>query len=427
MTVRPQSLPDWLDFIGRQHHAEMALGLERVRKLAGRLGLLTFSCPVVTVAGTNGKGSSIAMLESIYLAAGYRTGAYTSPHLTVFNERIRIAGEHCSDDDLCRAFERIEQARSDIPLTYFEYATLAALEIFSSSAPDILLLETGLGGRLDAVNILHADVAVITRIGIDHVQWLGNDREDIGREKAGIIHAGSVAVIADPDPPASLLAMARKTARRQFRLGHEFRVGAGQEDWIWHGPASERLDLPLPPMPGRVQLDNAAGVVMAVNALRDRLPVTEAAIREGLANTALGGRFQVVGKDPLIVLDVAHNADSAAVLADNLAAQPVSGRTLAVFGMLGDKDAMTVIEKLTAVVDAWFVGALDVPRSARTAELTRLLNEAGGDEVKGFATIEQAWADARAKADPDDRIVVFGSFHAVGAIISSLSHPEQTQ
>jgi dihydrofolate synthase/folylpolyglutamate synthase len=411
------NLSDWLQFISEQHHKEMELGLDRVHKVASQLGIHGFNCPVITVAGTNGKGSSIAMLESIYSEAGYTTGAYTSPHLTVFNERIRIGGQFCSDEALCAAFQRIEDNRNEIPLTYFEFATLAAFIIFSDAPLDVVLLEVGLGGRLDAVNIFAPDVALITRIGVDHADWLGDNREDIGREKAGIIHPSSLAVIADPEPPASLVSVAEQTAQSSYQLNVDYFHTTDENVWSWNYVDSSISDLPLPPMAGSAQLDNAAGVLMAVHSLQHKLSVSRDAIRQGLAATELAGRFQVIAGDPVVVLDVAHNEDSAALLAENLARQPVQGRTLAVFGMLGDKDIGAIIPGLSDCIDAWYVGGLDAARGASAEDLARSLEASHVQNVSQFSRIEAAWEAAKAVAGKGDRIVVFGSFHTVGAII----------
>jgi dihydrofolate synthase/folylpolyglutamate synthase len=412
-----RELADWLQFIGSQHHKEMELGLARIQRVAGHLGLEKFDCPVITVAGTNGKGSSVAMLESIYLAAGYRTCAYTSPHLTVFNERIRVAGAFCSDADLCDAFARIDSNRSGIALTYFEFATLAALLIFSEAEPDVVILEVGLGGRLDAVNIMAPDVSLITRVGIDHTDWLGDDREAIGREKAGIIHPTSMAVISDTEPPLSVTRAAGNTARASFFLGPHFSYEKQDDHWHWiHG--DHGIDGLPPPGTGQAQFNNASGVLMAIAILQDRLTVTDADIRKGLAEMKLAGRFQVIDGEPKVILDVAHNEDSAALLADNLSSDDCAGRTLAVCGMLADKDIDAAMEKMVSLVDHWYTGGLDAARSASGEELARILVRNGATDVSQFNRIESSWAAARADASGDDRIVVFGSFHTVGAIIS---------
>lgn len=423
MSTKPQSVTDWLQFIGEQHHKEMELGLDRVHRVAGQLGIHSFSCPVITVAGTNGKGSSIAMLESIYRTAGYTTGAYTSPHLTVFNERIRVAGKYCSDEALCEAFQQIEDNRAGIPLTYFEFATLAAFIIFSSESLDVVLLEVGLGGRLDAVNIFAPDVALITRIGVDHADWLGDNREDIGREKAGIIHPTSIAVIADPEPPDSLVNVAERNAQSSFQLNVNYAHKTGENGWSWAFREKTITKLSPPPLAGTAQLDNAAGVMMAVHVLQGRLNVNDDAIRLGLEKTEIAGRFQVITGDPVVVLDVAHNEDSAALLAENLTQQLIPGRTFAVFGMLGDKDIDAVISQLSPSIDAWYVGGLDAARSASAGNLARCLLARKVHNVSQFNNIEDAWGAAMEQAGKGDRIVVFGSFHTVGAIICALKRP----
>lgn len=417
----PDSLSGWLEYIGSQHPSDMELGLGRIKQVADTLGLQEFNCPVITVAGTNGKGSSVAMLESVYTAAGYRTAAYTSPHLTVFNERIRIGKRFCSDQALCDAFEQVDASRRDIPLTYFEFATLAGLIIFAASKPDVVILEVGLGGRLDAVNILAPDVALITSVGIDHADWLGDDREQIGREKAGIIHPTSIAVIADPDPPASVIDAANRTAIARYRLNQEFRHEISDTVWNWLHGQMVIQDLPCPPGAGRAQYDNAAGVLMVLSALQSRLPLDDQLIRTGLSQVELAGRFQVIAGEPMVILDVAHNEDSVALLAENLDGQICTGRTLAVCGMLADKEIGKTTGKLMQLVDAWYVGGLDAARTAQASDIALILQQTGASDIKDFERIESAWQAARDDAQRADRIVVFGSFHTVGAIIEYLS------
>jgi len=423
MTNKIPSLSDWLQFISEQHYKEMELGLDRVHKVFNQIGLQPFKIPVITVAGTNGKGSSVAMLESIYSEAGYTTGAYTSPHLTVFNERIRIGGKFCSDEALCAAFQQIEDKRDGVPLTYFEFATLAAFIIFAQASLDVLLLEVGLGGRLDAVNIVVPDVALITRIGVDHADWLGDNREDIGGEKAGIIHLSSIAVIADPEPPASLIRIAEETALSNFQLNVHYAHKADEDKWSWESADKKLAKLPVPPMAGRAQLDNAAGALMAVQVLQKMLNVSDDEIRQGLDKTELAGRFQVIAGDPIVVLDVAHNEDSAELLAENLSRQSISGRTLAVLGMLRDKDIEAIIPRVSTCIDAWYVGGLDAARSAPAEDLARCLKAGQAENISQFRYIEAAWEAAKADAVKGDRIVVFGSFHTVGAIICALQRP----
>ena len=325
-------LADWLRWQESLHPSAIDLGLERPRSVWTRLG--SGRAPVViTVGGTNGKGSCVAFLEAILRHAGYRAGCYTSPHLVRYNERIAIDGEPVSDEVLMSAFQRVEETRGDTRLTYFEFGTLAALDIFARSRLDVAVLEVGLGGRLDAVNIIDADVSVITPVGVDHVEWLGTDRESVGREKAGIFRRGRPAVVADPDPPASVLNAADALDCPLWIAGRDYRFDAGPNDWTWHGPDVVRRGLPVPVMRGRHQLSNAAAAIAVLQRAAGRLPVDQRAIRTGLLNARVQGRFQVLEGKPSVVLDVAHNPDAAAVLADNLRHLPRPGRVLSVFGL----------------------------------------------------------------------------------------------
>lgn len=375
---------------------------------------------VLTVAGTNGKGSAVAMLEAILRAAGYQTGAYTSPHLIKYNERVRVNGADATDEVLCAAFERIEAARGEIPLTYFEFGTLAALDQFSRAGIDVAVLEVGLGGRLDAVNAIDADAAIVTSIGIDHVQWLGDTREAIGREKAGIFRRDRPAVCADPEPPASIAEAARAVGARLYQRDRDFFVERGDSGWTFRSPSGVRAGLPYPSLRGDYQLDNAAGVLMALEAVSDRLPVSQQQVREGLVTAVVAGRFQVLPGLPLRVLDVAHNPDAVRRLAVTLKQQPVAGRTLAVFGMLRDKDIAGAARAMRDVVDAWYVTTLGgTERGASAEEAAQALAAAGIDKpVTKFTDARAAYADARRAAAPVDRIVVFGSFYMVGDILS---------
>ena len=374
---------------------------------------------VITVAGTNGKGSTVAMLEAILCAAGYRVGTYTSPHLIAFNERVRVNGVPVTDEKLCVAFERVESLRGEIPLTYFEYGTVVALELFRSHRIDIAVLEVGLGGRLDAVNGVDADVAVISSIGIDHTAWLGSDREAIGREKAGIFRANRPAVCGDPAPPASVAQAAAKTGAKLLQLNRDFFVERSPHGWTWRHLNRVRAGLPYPAARGDHQVTNAAAALMALESLDDRFPVTQAQIREGLHEAAVPGRFQVLPGRPMRVLDVAHNPQAAAALVATLKQQPVNGKTLAVFGILRDKPVVEIVRIMQDVVDAWYAATLDAPRGATAAELVAGLANAGvAENVSGYPDVGSAYAAAARDAKGDDRIVVFGSFYTVGAILA---------
>ena len=421
--ARPSNLPDWLAYLETLHPKSIAMGLERVEAVASRLGI-RIACPVVTVAGTNGKGSTCAMLESIYRHAGYHTGLYMSPHLLRFNERVRIGGEEAADSALVAAFDTVETARSgspDVPLTYFEFTTLAALLLFQQAGLDVLILEVGLGGRLDAVNVIDADVAVVTTIDVDHVEYLGPTREDIAREKAGIMRAGRIAVCGEPDPPRSLIESARATGAALWRIGREYGYETQALQWRYHGPGGARYGLPQPALRGAYQVGNAATVLAAIDALRERLPVAAGAIRDGLVHVELAGRFQVLPGRPTVVLDVAHNPHAARALADVLGTMGYFAATRAVFGMLADKDIDGVIGALRERVDVWHVASLPGPRGASAAELVRRLREAGVAEpaVRSHDSIAQAFLAARDEAQETDRIAAFGSFLTVAAALDA--------
>lgn len=403
------------------HPQEIKLGLDRIREVQKRLRAEQLPFPIVTVAGTNGKGSTVAMLESILHAAGYKVAAYTSPHLLDYNERVRIARLPVDDARLCAAFARVDHARHATPLTYFEFGTLAAIEVFRDARVDLAVLEVGLGGRLDAVNAWDADVAVITAIGIDHTEWLGPDRESIGREKAGVMRAGRAAVCSDPAPPASIAQAAQAIGARLYQLPRDFACERQGASWNWRSGESLRAGLPYPALRGDYQLDNAAGVLMALALLADRFPVTQAQVRAGLLDAALPGRFQTLPGTPARVLDVAHNPQAAQALAATLRQQRVPGRTLAVVGMLKDKPLREVLAVLAPGVDAWFLGSLpQTPRGASAEQLRAALPPSATASV--HADVASAYRAALVQARSQDRIVVFGSFYTVGAILRSLQH-----
>jgi dihydrofolate synthase/folylpolyglutamate synthase len=407
--VSVRSLSDWLEYIERQHPLPIALGLDRVLDVLKKLEV-KIACPVVTVGGTNGKGSTCAMLESILQAGGYRTGLYTSPHLLRYNERVRIAGREADDGALCSAFEAVEQARGAVPLTYFEFATLAAFYLFANENLDAAVLEVGLGGRLDAVNAIDADCAVLTSIGIDHVEFLGDTREAIGREKAGIFRRSRPAVVAEPDPPQSVL-----SADAQLLLiGRDFGYVNQGSQWSWWGPSGKRSGLAHPALRGATQLRNASAALAALDSLRERMPLPMQAVRRGLAEVSLPGRFQVLPGRPQVVLDVAHNPEAAAVLAATLGDSGFSPETIAVFGMLRDKDIAGVVRAMAPRITRWHLATLPGPRGADAAELSEIL---GKENIKApasrFATVAAALAAARKEAGENDKIVVFGSFLTV--------------
>lgn len=411
----PRTLPDWLAWLEQQHPKAIDLGLERVGQVADRLGLRHPGCPVITVGGTNGKGSTVATLVSIYRSAGLRVGSYTSPHLLRFNERICLGGEPVDDATLVAAFDRIEAARGTTSLTYFEFTTLAAFLVFRDAAPDVVVLEVGLGGRLDAVNLIDADVAVVTSIGIDHTEYLGNTRELIAIEKAGIFRSGHPAICGDLDPPASLVEAAARLGAPLQRRGRDYDFDADEAGWTWRGPGRELRGLPRPAL----ALDNAATALAALFAAP--LDVPEAAVRDGLRQASLAGRLQAAARAPLVLLDVAHNPHGAAFLMAQLPPAAPGQRTLAVLGMLADKDAGGVMDACLGRIDAWHVATLSVPRGQQADVLAEMLLERGCTVAGTYGSVSAALAAARQRALPTDRILVFGSFYTVGAAQAALA------
>lgn len=424
--MTPRTLDQWLERIGALHPRAIDPGLERVRPVAEALDVVELGCPVVTVGGTNGKGSSVAMLESMYAASGYRVATYTSPHLLRYNERVRIDGVEASDEALCEAFERVEEARAGVSLSYFEFGTLAALDLFRRAGPDVVILEVGMGGRLDAVNIVEPSVALVTTIGLDHTEWLGPDREAIGREKAGIFRRGRPAVCGDADPPASLLAAAREIDAPLYLRGRDFDAFPAGEDgrWSWRGPRESKGNLPPLTLSGRFQLGNAAGVLMVAELLSSVRPLDPERAIQGLASARVAGRCtRLRGRVPVLV-DVAHNVDSARAFASVVAAEPCSGRTLAVFGALGDKDLPGMVQAMAGQVSAWYVAAPQAERAASVERLAAAVQAGAGTGARTFASLADAWRQALADARQADRILVFGSFYTAAEILSLASNGE---
>jgi dihydrofolate synthase/folylpolyglutamate synthase len=375
---------------------------------------------VFTVAGTNGKGSTCAMLEAILLQAGWRTGVYTSPHLVHFEERCRIGGEIVKADQLVPHFERVEAAREGASLTYFEFTTLAIMGLMADSQLDVAVLEVGLGGRLDAVNIVDADCAVITSIDLDHMEFLGPDRESIGREKAGIMRTGKPAVVSDPVPPQSVVDRAVEIGADLWLLGRDYNFQGDKQQWGWAGRGRRYAGLGYPALRGANQLVNASGVLAALESMRAQLPVTAQAVRNGLAMVELPGRFQIVPGQPALVLDVAHNPHSVAALAANLDAMGFYPVTHAVFGAMADKDLAPMLQKVMPIVDRWYFTDLPTPRAESAANLEakwRALEKRADARSSTHASPAEAFAAARASANPADRIVVFGSFYTVGGVL----------
>ena len=407
------TLAGWLEHIERQHPQPIALGLERVADVFSSLET-NFSCPILTVGGTNGKGSTCALMEAILSSAGYRTGLYSSPHLVRYNERVRVAGREASDGDLCDAFAAVEAARGAVPLTYFEFGTLAAFWLYARSGIDALVLEVGMGGRLDAVNVLDADCAVLTSVGVDHVEFLGHTREEIGREKAGIFRAGRPAVIADPQPPASVLAEIERVGAVPVLLGRDFGYANQGTQWAFWGPAGKRPGLAHPALRGGMQLRNASAAIAALDTLRQRLPIAAQDVRRALAEVVLPGRFQVLPGRPQVVLDVAHNPEAAAVLAANLGDSGFSPETIAVFGMLKDKDIAGVVRAVAPRITRWHLASLPGARGAESSFLKKvLLQEKIQGPIFEHASVAEAFAAARKEAAENDKIIVFGSFLTV--------------
>jgi dihydrofolate synthase / folylpolyglutamate synthase len=416
--VRFTTLTAWLAWQETLHPSRIDLRLERVGAVWDALGL-GLGCPVITVGGTNGKGSVVAYLDEMYRAAGYRTCAYTSPHLLRYNERIRIDGAEADDAAICAAFARIDAARGDAQLTYFEFGTLAALLLFAEAAPDVVLLEVGLGGRLDAVNIIDADVSVVTTIGRDHMAWLGDTPEQIAFEKAGIFRAGRPAIIGQADAPLRLRERAVEIGAVPLQLGRElhWRPAAGQ--WQWQGPDGAVRDaLPAPALRGRYQYDNAAAAIGAVHCLNERLPVSNAALRQGLHRVRLPGRFTVLPGRPRWILDVAHNADGARALAGNLAALDATGGRHALVGISTDKEAGAIAGALADWVDEWHLVAAPGDRGMPVDVLADAIAEAlPGARMQRHADIDAAIGALAGTLSEDACVLVLGSFTMVEAAL----------
>lgn len=416
--MRFDNLTDWLRWQETLHPSAIELGLERVRRVWERMGPADLPFPVIAIAGTNGKGSCAAMLEAIYAAAGYRTACYTSPHLLRYNERIRIDGLEVTDSALCDAFQRVDSARGDDSLTYFEFGTLAAVDLFAGADTDIAILEVGLGGRLDAVNLFDADLALITSIGRDHTAWLGETLEEIALEKAGILRAGSTAVIGHRDPVPALSMHGEGIGCRMQVLGRDFDWEAEASGWRWEGPGFPPLVLDPPSLRGRVQIDNAAAVLMCVSSLRERLSVSLANLRQGLQRARMPGRLQVLTGAPTWILDVAHNAQAAEVLAENLRSLPCNGRRHAVIGMLADKDPAAVATPLSEWVDLWHLGMAEDSRAMPVEGLYAALSGiVPARKIRKYDGIGAAVSGARSAALENDCILAFGSFTTVEAAL----------
>jgi dihydrofolate synthase/folylpolyglutamate synthase len=421
------SLAGWLARLERLHPKGIDLGLDRVRPVAERLEL-DLKAPTIIVGGTNGKGSTCAMLESILRAAGYRTGLYTSPHLLDFNERARIDGSSASDEQLVEQFEAVEAVRGTTSLTYFEFTTLAVLRLFAASRLDAMVLEIGLGGRLDAVNLVDGDAAIVTSVDLDHMDYLGSTREAIGLEKAHIYRAGRPAICSDPQPPQSLVAHADRIGADFWRFGRDFNYQGDRQQWAYGGREVRRTGLPYPALRGANQLLNASGALAALEALSDRLPIAQQAVRHGLLTVDIPARFQVLPGRPTTILDVAHNPHAAAVLAENLDSMGFFPVTHAVFGMLRDKDIAGVVARLGDRIDHWHVGSTSGVRGASASEVAALLRSAGvgtasGQSITEHNGVADAYLAARESASADDRILAFGSFLTVADVMRAIRSP----
>lgn len=418
---RPDNLDTWLELLEQRPGAPIRLGLERVRAVRDALAATT-DAVVITVGGTNGKGSTCAMLESILMAGGYRVGCYTSPHLLRYNERVRVGGREADDAALVEAFDAVERARGDTPLTYFEQGTLAAWQVFCRQRLDVVILEVGLGGRLDAVNVFEPDCAIVTGVAMDHMDYLGATREAIGFEKAGIFRTGRPAICSDPLAPDSLVAHAQEIGADLKLIGRDFGFSGDRAQWTWWQNGGQRRGgLAYPALRGANQLLNAAGALMALECLRGRIPVSMQAVREGLLLVQLPGRFQVLPGRPSVILDVAHNPQAAGVLAENLSNMGYFPETWAVFGMLADKDVEGVVGLMRGRVDHWLLAGLPGPRGLSAEALAERVRQAGVEsELRCFQNPSAALAAAQEAVDEGDRIVAFGSFLTVADVLHSV-------
>lgn len=407
------SLEEWLVYLEQLHGQAIELGLDRIRHVATELNLLKPAPFVFTVGGTNGKGTTCRTLEVLLMAAGYRVGVYSSPHFIRYAERVRINGQELSDQQHISSFDSLNQGRGETSLTFFEFSTLSALQLFKQSDLDVVILEVGLGGRLDATNIVDADVAVLTSIALDHTDWLGPDRESIGREKAGIFRQGKPAVVGEPDMPFTISKVAQDKGAILLARGKEWSYSASSHSWQFQDIQGKLTELPLPQIP----LANAATALAALRV--SGLTLSEAVLRESIATATLPGRFQIVQHSPLVILDVAHNPHAARYLVEKIEQLAPKGKVHGVLGMLHDKDIEGTITILSEAVDQWYCASLDGPRGASAQRLQQSLPEA-----ECYDRVEQAWQAALSQADADDVVLVCGSFHTVAALMA-LSNKEQ--
>ena len=415
------NLTDWLGYIESIHPSTIDLTLERIKIVIECLNL-DISFPILTVGGTNGKGSTCSILESIYREAGYKVACYTSPHFLNFNERIKIQTLAVSDEVICEAFSRIESAREGVTLTYFEYGTIAAMIIFSEAHVDVAILEVGLGGRLDAVNVFDADCAIVTTVDLDHMDYLGHTREAIGFEKAGIYRTEKTSICGDFDPPQSLIKHAELIHADLKIIGKDFGYEAHHDSFDFLIDSTFVMNLPLPKLQGDFQLANATNALMAVKAMEDKLPLTEISIQKGITLTLLPGRFQEVKKMPSLILDVAHNPQAARSLSHNLKTHVVPGKTIAVFSILKDKDIFGVINELNLDIDDWFIAEIQNERAASIENISNTIQKINPSaHIEAFKNIQEAYQFASKEVTRNDRIIVFGSFFTVADIMKIIS------
>lgn len=418
MTIVADTLDGWLAALEQLHPTPIELGLTRIHAVAEKMGLLEMPCPLITVAGTNGKGSTVTYLDAIYRAAGYRTCCQFSPHMLRFNERIRLNGDDATDAQILEALATVESGRGNISLTYFEYTVLAAVWLYQRAEPDVIILEVGLGGRLDACNVWDCDAAIITNIAVDHERWLGDNREAIGGEKAAISRPGHPAIVGDMDPPNSLIDTLRTIGADVRLIDHDFSIETAVKGWVYKS-ADVELQLPMPALVGEWQLANAACAVTAVQSLAGRLPVDEQAIGRGLQNAHIAGRFQR-GKinEVGVVMDVGHNPDAARRLASQLAADSSKGRTLAVSAVMADKDLDGMLTHLGSCFDHWYLGGLDIDRAMEPVDYQARLAAHTQAPVTCCTSLSDALDAAIAASGCDDRVIVFGSFYTVAELIT---------
>lgn len=415
---KEDTLADWLSWLEGLHPCEIDLGLERVARVRDAMKL-TPDFPIIIVGGTNGKGSVVALLSTILACAGYKVGAYTSPHILHYNERVTIDRLPVSDARLVRSFDAVESARDQVALTYFEFGTLAAMHTFIDERVDVAVLEVGLGGRLDAVNVFDADVAVVVSVDLDHQAFLGDNREAIGFEKAGIFRAGKPAICADPSPPVRLITSAEATGAVLQCIHRDFGFTQFDHQWTFHCGAHQRYALPLPALRGQHQLGNAAAALAVLDALASRLPVNLGAIKRGLVDVEWPGRFQVLAGRPLVILDVGHNPHAVRAMLANLRALPFARQSYAVFAMLADKDMEAVVALAQEEIDEWFIGGLSGPRGQSAEAIAARMQGVGIHTFKTWPTVSEAWQAALSVATENDRIIVFGSFHTVAAVMAA--------